>query len=68
MTRFEPPYTEPYVRWCGRNGSARTRSYPIMALGPLSSRHPRRHKNQQPRNLEIEHFCKRLNSQLTTYF
>ena len=32
MTRFEPPYTEPYVRWCGRNGSARTRSYPIMAL------------------------------------
>ena len=30
MTRFEPPYTEPYVRWCGRSGSVRTRTYPII--------------------------------------
>ncbi len=29
LTRFEPPYTEPYVRWCGRNGPARARSYPM---------------------------------------
>jgi len=36
MTRFEPPYTEPYVRWCGRNGSARTRSYPIKDLANSS--------------------------------
>ena len=30
MTRFEPPYTEPYVRWCGRSGSVRTRTYPMF--------------------------------------
>ena len=39
LTRFEPPYTEPYVRWCGGNGPARARSYPIMAIGPLWGRH-----------------------------
>ena len=33
LTRFEPPYTEPYVRWCGGNGPARARSYPIKAGG-----------------------------------
>ena len=31
LTCLEPPYTEPYVRWCGRTGSARARTYPIRA-------------------------------------
>ena len=31
----EPPYTEPYVRWCGRTAEGDSASYPIL---PPSSR------------------------------
>jgi hypothetical protein len=34
LTRFEPPNTEPYVRWCGRTGPARARAYPIRTHNP----------------------------------
>src|SRR5216684_6590556 len=27
---FEPPYTDPYVRWCGRGGAARLPPIPIF--------------------------------------
>src|SRR6266851_6954051 len=27
---FEPPYTDPYVRWCGRGGAARLPPIPII--------------------------------------
>src|SRR5260370_40525954 len=30
---FEPPYTDPYVRWCGRGVAAFPRS-PLSRLGP----------------------------------
>src|SRR6266436_1191603 len=28
----EPPYTDPYVRWCGRGGAARLPPIPIMLV------------------------------------
>src|SRR5260370_7242258 len=28
---LEPPYTDPYVRWCGRGGAARLPPIPIAA-------------------------------------
>src|SRR6267142_2903580 len=31
---LEPPYTDPYVRWCGRGGAARLPPIPID--GPIS--------------------------------
>src|SRR5450759_1111073 len=31
----EPPYTDPYVRWCGRGGAARLPPIPIL-MGTLS--------------------------------
>src|SRR5437762_7018697 len=37
---YEPPYTEPYVRWCGRTAEVTpppTRSTPSQ--GPLTDRH-----------------------------
>src|ERR1019366_6726524 len=30
---FEPPYTDPYVRWCGRGGAERLPPIPISFLG-----------------------------------
>src|ERR1019366_9042424 len=27
---FEPPYTDPYVRWCGRGGAERLPPIPIV--------------------------------------
>jgi hypothetical protein len=29
----EPPYTEPYVRWCGRTAEGDSASYPINCAG-----------------------------------
>src|SRR6266496_2456599 len=29
----EPPYTDPYVRWCGRGGAVRLPPIPISAQG-----------------------------------
>src|SRR6202022_3673249 len=29
---LEPPYTDPYVRWCGRGGAARLPPIPIGSL------------------------------------
>src|SRR5712672_2495687 len=29
---LEPPYTDPYVRWCGRGGAARLPPIPINVL------------------------------------
>ncbi len=44
LTRFEPPYTEPYVRWCGGTGSARARTYPIkVARRPVGGSFRARH-------------------------
>ena len=28
----EPPYTEPYVRWCGRTAEGDSASYPIVCV------------------------------------
>src|SRR5208283_1992431 len=43
----EPPYTDPYVRWCGRGGAVRLPPIPIRAryCGPaVHSPSPRRGK------------------------
>src|SRR5229473_1961750 len=38
---LEPPYTDPYVRWCGRGGAARLPPIPISDPSPTSPlRHP----------------------------
>src|ERR1044071_3317583 len=31
----EPPYTEPYVRWCGRTAEGDSASYPILTPAAL---------------------------------
>src|SRR4249919_354539 len=31
---LEPPYTDPYVRWCGRGGAARLPPIPISGTKP----------------------------------
>ena len=41
---YEPPYTEPYVRWCGRRGAARLPSYPLFLHPPIA-----------PKNIPVSH-------------
>jgi hypothetical protein len=38
---LEPPYTDPYVRWCGRGGAARLPPIPIFGTF-RTSQHVRR--------------------------
>jgi hypothetical protein len=50
----EPPYTDPYVRWCGRGGAVRRPPIPIDTL-PCASRHRLQDKPRMHDGRDNEH-------------